>query len=265
MWRREKSPSDIMRSHEPDRRHLERQRHPRPRRRSSSNGWSATGRTSSACRRSRPPPRSSPRTLCNLDGYWCYWHGAGGVLGGEPAPAPRDVPRRSRASTHPAVRPRDAHRHRHGRRPGVRLDLRPQRRQGLRGQDRLPARPRALGRRAARGSAGGSSSAATNVARSDQDVHPKERKPNVIGQRPEERELLARILAHGLVDVGRALDPDNDGLFTWWAPWRNMRQRNIGWRIDYILASESLKPVSSKVLADVGTSDHAPVVATFEV
>jgi exodeoxyribonuclease-3 len=43
-----------------------------------------------------------------------------------------------------------------------------------------------------------------------------------------------------------------------------MRQRNIGWRIDYVLASESLKPVASKVLADVGTSDHAPVVVTFE-
>ena len=40
-----------------------------------------------------------------------------------------------------------------------------------------------------------------------------------------------------LVDVGRTLDPDNDNLFTWWAPWRNLRQRNIGWRIDYVLAS----------------------------
>jgi len=46
-----------------------------------------------------------------------------------------------------------------------------------------------------------------------------------------------------------------------------MRQRNIGWRIDFILASEPLaaKASSCKVLADVGTSDHAPVVATFEV
>src|SRR4029450_7886670 len=89
-----------------------------------------------------------------------------------------------------------------------------------------------------------------NVTRSDQDVHPKERKPFVIGQRPEEREAFEGILAHGLVDVCRALDPENDGLFTWWAPWRNMRQRNIGWRIDFILASESLaaKASSCKVL-----------------
>ena len=79
-----------------------------------------------------------------------------------------------------------------------------------------------------------------NVARTDRDVHPKERKPRAIGQLPEERALLERIIGRGLVDVGRALDPDNDGLFTWWAPWRNMRQRNIGWRLDYVLASAAL-------------------------
>ena len=66
-----------------------------------------------------------------------------------------------------------------------------------------------------------------NVARADIDVHPKERKPRAIGQLPEERALLEQILARGLVDVGRALDPTNDQLFTWWAPWRNMRERNI--------------------------------------
>jgi len=104
-----------------------------------------------------------------------------------------------------------------------------------------------------------------NVARTDRDVHPKERKATVIGQRPEERELFERILSRGVVDLARALDPDNDQLFTWWAPWRNMRQRNIGWRIDYILASESLAARASRcaVLADVGTSDHAPVLAEF--
>ena len=44
----------------------------------------------------------------------------------------------------------------------------------------------------------------------------------------------------GLVDTGRALAPDDDQMFTWWAPWRNMRQRNIGWRLDYVLASHAL-------------------------
>jgi exodeoxyribonuclease III len=104
-----------------------------------------------------------------------------------------------------------------------------------------------------------------NVTRDEIDVHPRERKPGVIGQRPEERELFAQLLGEHLVDVGRALDPDNDRLFTWWAPWRNLRQRNIGWRIDYILASRSLAARASScvVLADVGTSDHAPVMMTL--
>jgi len=103
-----------------------------------------------------------------------------------------------------------------------------------------------------------------NVARADIDVHPKERKSDVIGQRPEERELFEALLGGNLADVTRALDPDNEGLFTWWPPWRNMRQRNIGWRIDYILASRAIaeRATSCKVLADIGTSDHAPIVLT---
>jgi exodeoxyribonuclease III len=106
-----------------------------------------------------------------------------------------------------------------------------------------------------------------NITRTERDVHPKERNPALVGQRPEEREMLERILSQGLVDVGRALDPDNENLFTWWAPWRNMRQRNIGWRLDYVLASESLasKATQCAVYREVGTSDHAPVVATFEL
>jgi exodeoxyribonuclease-3 len=104
-----------------------------------------------------------------------------------------------------------------------------------------------------------------NVARTDMDVHPKERKAGAIGQRPDERALLERVLSCGLVDVGRALHPDDEGLFTWWAPWRNLRQRNIGWRIDYVLASASLAARATRcsVLADFGTSDHAPIVAEF--
>ncbi len=103
-----------------------------------------------------------------------------------------------------------------------------------------------------------------NIARTDRDVHPRERKPGIIGQRPEERELFEQLLGRHLVDVGREIDPANDGLFTWWPPWRNMRQRNIGWRLDYVLASKPLaaRATSCKVLAEVGTSDHAPVMMT---
>jgi exodeoxyribonuclease-3 len=103
-----------------------------------------------------------------------------------------------------------------------------------------------------------------NIARADMDVHPKERKPNAVGQRPEERALFETLLGAGLVDLGRSFDPDNPSLFTWWAPWRNLRQRNIGWRLDYLLASSAIagRATACVVQADVGTSDHAPVMMT---
>ena len=104
-----------------------------------------------------------------------------------------------------------------------------------------------------------------NIARTESDVHPRERKPGIIGQRPEERQLFEQLLAENLVDVGRALDPGNSNLFTWWPPWRNMRSRNIGWRLDYVLASAPIAERASActVLAELGTSDHAPVVMTL--
>ncbi|HET6899878.1 MAG TPA: endonuclease/exonuclease/phosphatase family protein, partial [Vicinamibacteria bacterium] len=62
-------------------------------------------------------------------------------------------------------------------------------------------------------------------------------------------------------------DPDNDRLFTWWAPWRQMREKNIGWRLDYILASAPLAAAarSTAVERTFGTSDHAPVTAVFDL
>ena len=106
-----------------------------------------------------------------------------------------------------------------------------------------------------------------NVARTDMDIHPKERKPNQVGARPDERALVELILSHDLVDVGRAIEPTNENLFTWWAPWRNLKQRNIGWRIDYVLATSWLaeKVKSVTVQREFGTSDHGPVVAEFDL
>jgi len=105
-----------------------------------------------------------------------------------------------------------------------------------------------------------------NVAHREIDVHAKERKAGVIGQRPDERALFDRLLGHGLADVQRRLQPDATDVYSWWPPWRQMRERNIGWRIDYILASESLAARARHCVAhrEIGTSDHGPVVATFE-
>jgi exodeoxyribonuclease-3 len=105
-----------------------------------------------------------------------------------------------------------------------------------------------------------------NIARAEIDVHPKERNPHLPGQMPEERALFERLLeVGGLHDLGRELDPTNDAMYSWWAPWRNMRARNIGWRLDYVLASDALasRVRACPALREVGTSDHAPVIATF--
>jgi exodeoxyribonuclease-3 len=75
------------------------------------------------------------------------------------------------------------------------------------------------------------------------------------------------LLSRGLVDVGRALDPNNDNLFTWWAPWRNLKQRNIGWRIDYVMMSAPLasRARTAIVQREVGSIDHGPVVASVDL
>jgi exodeoxyribonuclease III len=106
-----------------------------------------------------------------------------------------------------------------------------------------------------------------NVAREPRDVHPKLRNPEQIGQTPAEQAMLEKIVGHGLTDLSRKFHPDDDRLFTWWAPWRQMRERNIGWRLDYVLASGPLaqKALSCTSVREFGTSDHAPLTAVFDV
>jgi exodeoxyribonuclease-3 len=200
-----------------------------------------------------------------MEGYWCYWHGGKGYSGVALHVSKAVAPERP-LFTHPAFDYENRI---------VAAEI-----AGItvasiyvpNGGKDFPAKMRFLEamEEYARG-LGSSGKLAVlcgdlNVARTDRDVHPKERKPRAIGQLPEERAMFERIIGCGLVDVGRTLDPDNDGLFTWWAPWRSMRERNIGWRLDYVLASTPLasKAISCPVQKEIGTSDHAPVVATFE-
>ena len=209
-------------------------------------------------------PDQVPELLVSTGDYWCYWHGAKGYSG------VALLVRRAMCGDCPAfVHPAFDHEQRI-----VVADV-----AGVRiasvyvpngGKD-YPAKLQFLGSLRTWVTESAAPDRAViicgdlNVAREERDVHPKERKPNQIGTRVEERALLQSLTDHGLVDVGRALDPDNDNLFTWWAPWRNLRQRNIGWRIDYVLASSALAATATSAVSmrEFGTSDHGPVAVTF--
>jgi exodeoxyribonuclease-3 len=207
-----------------------------------------------------------PAALCEMEGYWCYWHGTKGYSGvglhvkksfsaGRPAFGHPAFDYESRIVTADIQGVTFASIYA----PNGGKDF-PAKMRFLEALEQFAAELHASGRRAV-------FCGDLNVARADIDVHPKERKPRAIGQLPEERALLERIIANGLVDTGRALEPANDQLFTWWAPWRNMRERNIGWRLDYVLASRDIfdRVQGCRVQREFGTSDHGPVVAAFTV
>jgi exodeoxyribonuclease III len=206
-----------------------------------------------------------PVWLCDIEGYWCYWHGAKGYSG-----VALHV-KKSRSAERPAFgHPAFDY---ESRIVTVALD-------GVtfasiyvpNGGKDFPAKMRFLEALDAYAAEFQSASLPLvlcgdlNVARTDRDVHPKERRPGIIGQRDDERALIERIISRGLVDVHRTIDPDNNDLFTWWAPWRNMKARNIGWRLDYVLASQPVydRVQSCVIQREVGTSDHGPVIATFD-
>jgi exodeoxyribonuclease-3 len=207
-----------------------------------------------------------PASLCELQGYRCYWHGARAYSGvglhircdafsEEPRfhHPPFDYETRIVAAQIGDLNVASVYVPNGGKDFPAKMEF-------LRAMERYVTEMNASGARLVL-------CGDMNIARTERDVHPKERNPAIVGQRPDERDLFERILAQGVVDVGRALDPDNDNLFTWWAPWRRMRERNIGWRLDYVLASESLasRAAQCAVYREVGTSDHAPVVAIFEL
>lgn len=105
-----------------------------------------------------------------------------------------------------------------------------------------------------------------NVAHTEDDLaNPK---PNIgkHGFTNEERTGFQRIVDAGFLDTFRLYTKGN-GHYSWWTHWANARARNIGWRIDYWLASSSLRAriTDAKIHADVMGSDHCPVSVTVEI
>lgn len=99
-----------------------------------------------------------------------------------------------------------------------------------------------------------------NTAHQEIDLaRPKENK-KTSGFRPEERQELDRWVRRGWIDTFRHYEPAG-GHYSWWSQRRGVRQRNIGWRIDYILASPAMLPwlQGAKIHSDVEGSDHCPI------
>jgi exodeoxyribonuclease-3 len=78
---------------------------------------------------------------------------------------------------------------------------------------------------------------------------------------PEERAELRRWLEAGWVDVFRRQHPDEPGHYTWWRQFGGARENNVGWRIDYVLASPSAarRVRDAFIWPDVMGSDHCPI------
>ena len=104
-----------------------------------------------------------------------------------------------------------------------------------------------------------------NVAHTELDLaNPKANARNH-GFTPEERSGFSAMVKAGFVDTFREFDP-NGGRYTWWSPMAGARARNVGWRIDYVLISASLRPRLSRafIRPDVLGSDHCPVGIEWE-
>lgn len=100
-----------------------------------------------------------------------------------------------------------------------------------------------------------------NVAHKEIDLkNPKTNRRNP-GFTDEERGKFGELLEAGFVDTFRHFYPDAEGMYSWWSYRAGARPKNVGWRIDYFVASERLRKrfVSAAIHSQIHGSDHCPV------
>ncbi|TAL48841.1 exodeoxyribonuclease III [Patescibacteria group bacterium] len=100
-----------------------------------------------------------------------------------------------------------------------------------------------------------------NTAHKEIDLaRPKENERNT-GFLPEERAWIDGVISKGYIDVFRHFYPDKTGAYTYWDMKTFARDRNVGWRIDYLFTSSELKKwlKSTRILDDIFGSDHCPL------
>ena len=99
-----------------------------------------------------------------------------------------------------------------------------------------------------------------NICHKSIDIHDPVRNKNVSGFLPEERLWLDKFISKGYIDSFRYFNPEPNK-YSWWSYRANSREKNKGWRIDYIMASESLEKKISQsfILNQIYHSDHCPI------
>lgn len=105
-----------------------------------------------------------------------------------------------------------------------------------------------------------------NVAHQEIDLRNAKSNVGNSGFTDEEREKMTALLQAGFIDAFRYLYPDRKDVYTWWSYMNKVRERNIGWRIDYFILSERLadKIIDSQVHSEVLGSDHCPIALIIE-
>lgn len=105
-----------------------------------------------------------------------------------------------------------------------------------------------------------------NVAHEDKDVKNAKSNKGNSGFTIEERGKMTDLLNDGFIDTFRYFYPDKEDAFSWWSYMSKVRERNIGWRIDYFIASEKLTPYlkGASIDAHVLGSDHCPVILELQ-
>ena len=105
-----------------------------------------------------------------------------------------------------------------------------------------------------------------NVAHSELDLKNAKSNRGNSGFTDEEREKMSLLLNAGFVDTYRYVYPDKGDKYTWWSYMSRVRERNIGWRIDYFIVSERLSNniVKADIHDQVLGSDHCPIMLEIE-
>ncbi|WP_313893480.1 exodeoxyribonuclease III [Psychrobacillus sp.] len=101
-----------------------------------------------------------------------------------------------------------------------------------------------------------------NVAHEEIDIKNAKSNKGNSGFTIEERGKMTDLLAEGFVDTFRYFYPEKEEVYSWWSYMAKVRERNIGWRIDYFIASKKLEPVlkAADIHAQILGSDHCPIV-----